>query len=792
MRERRGPGVGGEAGGEAGGWLGRAGLWACLGLLAVGFALRGRLRGGRATHTLGVGARGHLTLVDAPPLPPTAFFTPGRRFAVRARHATALRADEVERDFRGLALQLDGDALHLVMNTGHVQGFWSAASFLRGALGGALGEPGRRWYIRTQPPAFDNVLAGIRRAPASFARLSYYAALSFGLTDLDGGRHLVRFRVVPADGPERGPEDGLSEGPDLAAPWHEARAPGEDRGPGWLRAEFQRRLRQGPARYRLEVQVRPHTDAPAAHHIGLAWDEAVAPWALLGHLELTEPLPADEAEALRFRITHQPPCLHIPDATHASDPRSIGWVRRRMYPLQQGIRGLFRPTWDRPRRPWRRTRALTALIPVRHDAEGLARALEARGDAVDTVGLDQVPSLHFFRAQVIGLGGGGADGGPRLLIDVVHDGDEAKLLDELTLAVGGWLQPLVAHHAGWPALRAALTAHARPAQTLHTGDPTATADDVRAERALHDLLQREADALRADPRAVAAGPEALRRALQQRALAAAEVDRRLPRGPRAPLSWAARLHRIADAARAVAVPWSGVLRGEVRAWLGRQGVPAPLIRAAMALHAAWTELPSRAVIALARAREAAEPPPTPAPPTPGVLRREEWQAQNPLTMVCDVKDHPVRRWLLRRVLAGAEDASRHLWAAGDLAGIDTIHCARVLEVDGGRHLLFLSDYDGSWARYLGDFLGVGQVAVVPIFTHLDGCPPTTGMLHPTPGFAAPFLAFTRHRQRPVHLWYSAWKDLSLRDRLRFARLRAGLFAPTLTDAEAQAWLRELG
>jgi hypothetical protein len=42
--------------------------------------------------------------------------------------------------------------------------------------------------------------------------------------------------------------------------------------------------------------------------------------------------------------------------------------------------------------------------------------------------------------------------------------------------------------------------------------------------------------------------------------------------------------------------------------------------------------------------------------------------------------HPVRRWLLRRVLAGAEDASRHLWAAGDLAGIDTIHVILHFEV----------------------------------------------------------------------------------------------------------------
>jgi hypothetical protein len=792
-----------DSSGQIRSWLGAAALRANMLLLAAAFAGRAVVRRGRATHTVGAGARGTLRVVDAPGLPPNGFFAPGREFPVLARHATALRVDEVERDFRSLAIKLsDGeqtDALDLVMNTGHVQGFWHGANFVRGAIGGALGEAGRRWYIRNNPPAFDNVLAGIRRAPSSFCRLSYYAAITFDLCALDGSRHLVRFRVVPWSELE----DGLSEGEDLQRPWFERRLPGEDRAEGWLRAELGARVRAGAARYRLQSQVRQHTFEQQVYDIGRAWDEASHPWTELGELTLEQMLDPDETEALRFRIDHQPPCLGIPEARSPWDYRSIGWMRPRIYPWLQAWRALLGrgrsvPRWDRGRAAerhlWRRPHGFTVLLDVMSEPQALMAELVRVGDAIGElpeVPLERVSTLHFFRMQVIDAPH------PRLLVDWVYDGPLEAHLDEFLLHVGPWFEALLRKHAQVQGpLRAALHAHCIRAQTLHSGDVRGTAEDVRQEHRLREVASAFADAQLASGRWTAqTPPETLRAELRAHVLARAEPG--LPRGPRPRSSWRAFAGQWTDAARAVGAPWSGVLRQEIRRWLlppsRRHGLLwRGTVEVLLAAHVVWTTLPSRWLLARARAMEAREPEPAlPPRDEAAVVWREEHQAQNPLTMVSAVQDHPHRRWLLARVLHGADDASRHIWNRGELAGIDTIHCARIFQIDEGRRMIFLSDYDGSWERYLQDFLTVGAVAVVPIFANLVGCPKTSALFGTTRGFASRFLDFTRHDQAPVHLWYSAWPTLSLRNRLANARLREGLFAARMDEEQTRVWLQEV-
>jgi hypothetical protein len=109
---------------------------------------------------------------------------------------------------------------------------------------------------------------------------------------------------------------------------------------------------------------------------------------------------------------------------------------------------------------------------------------------------------------------------------------------------------------------------------------------------------------------------------------------------------------------------------------------------------------------------------------------------------------------------------------------------------GGRYMLFLSDYDGSWRRYLGDFLTVGSFAVIPIWAHLKGCPKTRFLYWTTPDFGRRFLRFTRTYQLPTQFWYSAYKALTMDDVLRAARVREGLFTAR-SDREIREWLRDL-
>ncbi len=81
--------------------------------------------------------------------------------------------------------------------------------------------------------------------------------------------------------------------------------------------------------------------------------------------------------------------------------------------------------------------------------------------------------------------------------------------------------------------------------------------------------------------------------------------------------------------------------------------------------------------------------------------REDRIAQNQLTLVTVVEARRLKE--LRAVMATIELYSRRLAPAGSLAGISTIHFVRWLIIDGGKRLVMLSDYDGSWEAYIGEF-----------------------------------------------------------------------------------------
>ena len=101
-----------------------------------------------------------------------------------------------------------------------------------------------------------------------------------------------------------------------------------------------------------------------------------------------------------------------------------------------------------------------------------------------------------------------------------------------------------------------------------------------------------------------------------------------------------------------------------------------------------------------------------------VVSGETVEGQNQMTLFVDVKDSFARRTILWTVLWIAGAVSRHWYRRGKLVGIDTIHFARFFLLDGKTKMVFMSDYDGSWSRYLLDFTGPGSLAVVPIWSSL--------------------------------------------------------------------------
>ena len=97
------------------------------------FALKALVTRQRGTHPRGVGATGTVTVRDNPLLPEHEFFTAGRAFPLRLRHANLVRPDDAQLDVRAVSLKFaDSDfesPFDLMMHTGEEAAFWNIFSF---------------------------------------------------------------------------------------------------------------------------------------------------------------------------------------------------------------------------------------------------------------------------------------------------------------------------------------------------------------------------------------------------------------------------------------------------------------------------------------------------------------------------------------------------------------------------------------------------------------------------------------------------------------------------------------
>jgi hypothetical protein len=153
---------------------------------------------------------------------------------------------------------------------------------------------------------------------------------------------------------------------------------------------------------------------------------------------------------------------------------------------------------------------------------------------------------------------------------------------------------------------------------------------------------------------------------------------------------------------------------------------------------------------------------------------------------------PVKPGLFRMVLLKAVLKLIHFLAAvtlnkGSLSGIASIHFARWAVIDGGRRLLYLSNYDGSWENYLDDFIDRASTGLTAIWSNTIGFPRTYFLTFGGATDELLFKTIVRRSQVPSLAWYSAYPDLSVQNIRANAAIREGLFAPMDAKAE-QAWL----
>jgi hypothetical protein len=174
--------------------------------------------------------------------------------------------------------------------------------------------------------------------------------------------------------------------------------------------------------------------------------------------------------------------------------------------------------------------------------------------------------------------------------------------------------------------------------------------------------------------------------------------------------------------------------------------------------------------------------------TEALQRYEDFGPQNQLTAVTTIKPGLVRNLTLRAVLGAINLLAHIIFDRGSLGGIRTIHFARWIII--GDKLIFLSNFDGSWESYLGEFVDRAAIGLTAVWSNTIGFPPTRNLVQEGASNEQRFKQFARSAQIQTQVWYSAYPNVTLADVQRHTTIRAGFSGPF--DAERdRAWRRAL-
>lgn len=181
------------------------------------------------------------------------------------------------------------------------------------------------------------------------------------------------------------------------------------------------------------------------------------------------------------------------------------------------------------------------------------------------------------------------------------------------------------------------------------------------------------------------------------------------------------------------------------------------------------------------------------------------EAAERLARVHETEDHGMQNALthlvpLKQGLAGSTTlrffhryialmAKNYFNQVEQLGGIPSIHFAKWLLIDEGQRLLFLSNYDGSWESYLGDFVDQAAIGLNLAWSLTEGYPKTYALFSRGGAYDEErFKAWARAHQQPTPIFYSAYPTHSLSAINNNTWLRYGLHDGVPVDEE---WRRRL-
>jgi hypothetical protein len=510
----------------------------------------------------------------------------------------------------------------------------------------------------------------------------------------------------------------------------------------------------------------------------------------------------------------------------------------------------------------RRRETLTVIVPIDAEPPGRKQELETLLKEIGNdirnqrhIDFAALEDTHFLSWSILpGIRDEcGREGPARLAFEANFDGPRGEFLDQLIRKVGGPLKELLYQHCGLPAdadearFKAFLLEHAVEATLPYESYAGLSAskiqNDARVHWRFHRLVTSE-QLSRPAPIAVARDFEdhLLNREVDacfasiQRELDAARSGAGLPgvggqTGGEPPLeydaepeSWRTRLARWTPVRVLRCIPAipafvvGGALlvqealsaaREQWRAFR-KKGLPQPEVPPESAQARAQREKEEAA-----REEERKK--------QLEIQNREDHQVQNHLTHLAELKPGLLRPLVLRLVLQGWKRMAKYYFTDGNLAGIEGIHFARWIIIDGGRqgwpppakdgrprrlslsrkrhYLLFFSNYDGSWESYLDDFIDRASLGLTTIWCNTEGFPKPrlrwrlSGRL---PSLSiqqggnrdVEFKQWVRQHQIPTLTWYSRHPDKSVSNIRRNREIRAKAGVPMSSRKRSQ-WLQLL-
>ncbi len=161
------------------------------------------------------------------------------------------------------------------------------------------------------------------------------------------------------------------------------------------------------------------------------------------------------------------------------------------------------------------------------------------------------------------------------------------------------------------------------------------------------------------------------------------------------------------------------------------------------------------------------------PVDPHVYEYMNLGRQNHMCTLATVKPSTFRAIMIRLGLLLTNILANKVFILGHLDTITTIHFARWSLIDNNRHVLFLTNYDGSWSSYIDDFSDPPHLNGV--WGNTERFPPTRFMLWQGARLIQQFQAHVVEEFQPAYFFHRPYGgDYTVQNLIRYLELRDAL------------------